>query len=337
MWKALSCFVAAVALSVGACGEDSGRAASDHFVASRQPEKSFAPLLSLNGRERAFPVSTSYFLRNSGLEWVGGPCPGLEIDIAAGRNSLPLTGVKNLPRLQARRLGKEPAYRQRAVARGCAGYRSESFSSSQHTRVFDSEDRPPGVYLNEGFNLDILTDYQHGEKKLAPDGSLAGIPVYYAVERLDERRQLRVSYWLLFGRGEAIGPDGKTVVHEGDWERVDVVLRLRGRHRFTPVAVRYRVDSKMKVVPWTDVEHVGGTHPVVYIAPGSHTPYPHGDDTRKRLALRSWSRLRDVRREPWYGYGGGWGAFGFSDAESGPLGPSPYNLSSDTGMAPGGF
>ena len=39
---------------------------------------------------------------------------------------------------------------------------------------------------------------------------------------------------------------------------------------------------------------------------------------------RTWNLLSDAQKEPWYGYGGVWGAIGTRPGTIGPLGPSSY-------------
>lgn len=330
-----------------ACGDGSDGDAPAAPIEARDPAVTFAPLVMLHGREPTFPISTEHFLKNSGLEWAGGPCP-LEQDVAIGLRSRRLSGgvppgAKPVPPMTAKGLGGDRAYRFTPWTSNCVKTRGRTFASNQRTRPYDVEDRPLGLYVDEGFNLDILTDYQPGPRRLAADGSVTGVPAYYAREDVtaDGRRALRISYWLLFGRGQTPDPKtGKPVVHEGDWERIDVLLR-RGRKAssYVPVNVRFRVDGRFETVAWEGVERrgPGSTHPVAYLSRAAHTPYPSAATTGGRVPWRTWDRLRDVRREPWFGYGGGWGAFGASAAESGPLGPSPFELDSSAGMTPRGF
>jgi hypothetical protein len=39
---------------------------------------------------------------------------------------------------------------------------------------------------------------------------------------------------------------------------------------------------------------------------------------------RAWEFLLDARVQPWYGFGGAWGAPGGMGGTTGPLGPSPF-------------
>jgi hypothetical protein len=328
------------------CGQTSEADEPAKPVATRDPAATFAPLVMLDRREPTYPISADYFLKNSGLEWAGGPCP-FEQDVANGLRSDKLSGAgsgaPSLPPLTAVRLGGKRPYSFKPWTRRCLDTLETdrpTFTTDQRTRPYDLEDRPNGLYVDEGFNLDILTDYQPGPKRVARVDSIEGVPAYYAEERMTSggKRMLRLSYWLLFGRGEAKDPKtGKPVPHEGDWERIDVLLR-RGQKAasFFPVNVRYRIDGDFKTVAWVGADRrgSGSTHPVAFLVRAAHTPYPHASTTDKRVAWRTWDRLRSVRREPWFGYGGGWGAFGFTAAESGPLGPSPFELESAIGMSP---
>ena len=85
----------------------------------------------------------------------------------------------------------------------------------------------------------------------------------------------------------------------------------------------------------------GGTpYPVVFVAKGSHASYPKAGLTTQCVAggrlcsvdihqqgkpRATWlGPLQDVAAEPWYGFGGAWGAVGSLDDFTGPLGPSRY-------------
>jgi hypothetical protein len=156
---------------------------------------------------------------------------------------------------------------------------------------------------------------------------------------------LRVTYWLLYGYDQARGADDEELIgHEGDWQHVVVRLSRRGKGRWKPVAIELAggVAEPVRRFAWSDVER-SGSHPVVFSAKESHALY-RDPGRRRRLvrldegvqiaydetatcddcsAWRTWRQLRPVRREPWYGFGGGWGLAYEGDAASGPLGPRP--------------
>jgi hypothetical protein len=318
-----------LAFAAGGCGEEGEAPAT---IVTGDPAATFAPLVRLHPRERSFPMSARRFLAKSGLEWSGGPCP-LEIDVSASASSRAAAGDR-IPPLDPTKLGTEPAYKVRPHVSNCIDLRPHTYSTTMRTRPFDTDDRPVGLQVDEGFSLDILSNAQPGRLRLGGDGTLAGVPAYYARDpsSIGGRTGLRLSYWLLYGRGKAPDPDqgDRLVGHEGDWERVDVLVRReRGRDRYTPVSIQHFSGGERRLVtPWNDTERAGAssTHPVVYAARATHTPGPRGDCIPSCTDWKTWRLLRDVREEAWFGYGGGWGAFEPTAAAAGPLGPSPFQL-----------
>jgi hypothetical protein len=323
---ALSVLLAVVA-SCGGGGEASD---SQRAIATRDLVTTFAPLVYLSGREPWYPMSAARFLANSGLEWDEGPCR-YERDVSASASSAALAGSP-VRELDASKLGREPAYRVRGLSADCVSPRPGTYSSAQHTRPFDREDRPVGLYLDEGFHLDILTAAQPGRRRVGSDGSLAGVPVYYARDRMGVhgRPGIRLSYWMAFGRGDVPKPEPEAeTYHEGDWERVDVLVQIKRPGRYLPVAVHlYEGGDRLHEIPWSDIERdgPGAAHPVVRLARGTHAPRRSSGGCARCIPWRTWRLLRNVRREPWFGYGGGWGSSGNADDTSGPLGPSPFDL-----------
>jgi hypothetical protein len=316
--------MALAVVTLAACGAGGGDRQGP--IATDDPARAFAPLVRLANGETTFPVSALFILDNSGLEWAGGPC-GFERDITPSAELAPGESSP-LPPLVPARLGREPdSYKVRPHYNGCHRLRSEVFTSAQRTRPFDTEDRPVGLHLDEGFNLDLQLGPARGRRRLGPDGSLIGAPTYYAVERakVDGRSGLRISYWILFGVEARTDRYGETL-REGDWERIDVLAqRGPGKHRYTPHTVDYRIGKRVERVTWDDVQLTRGAHPVVYLDRGLHTPRPAGQ-CDGCTEWRTWRRLRDVRAEAWWGYGGGWGEIGSNDADSGPSGPSPFEI-----------
>lgn len=304
-------------------------------VAAGDPVVAFAPLVLLAAEERWLPMGAEEFIAASGLEWVGGPCR-YERDIAASNASRAAAGNR-IPPLSVPRLGAPNGYRVRPLRADCRTPRPRVYTTDQRTRPFDTRARPPGLRLDEGFSLDILTDAQPGDPRRALGGVIEGVPVYFARSRprAGSPATLRVSYWMLFGRGEVADPEsGGQGYHEGDWERVEVLLRCdrsRGAHRL--VAVRYRQDGRWARRSWrrASLAGPGGTHPVVSLGRGTHVPRI-GMRSGRALPWLTWRQLRHVRSERWFGYGGAWGAGGDSDATSGPLGPSPFDVGPDRSL-----
>jgi hypothetical protein len=348
----------ALALALAGCGASEQATEPVRAAKTSSPATTFAPLVQLDAREKWRPMSTEQFLRSSSLEWTGGPCP-LEANLAAGPNSSRTTG-EGAPPLDAGRLGGPGSYSYRPRRADCRGTGSRSYSTADHTRPHDSG-RAASLADDEGFNLDLLTSVYGGDQRTTRDGDdvlVEGVPAYYAREQaqVDGGPGLRLTYWLLYGREELFQPNGDLVRHhEGDWERIDVLVRRSGSgDRYLPVAVRLHVvDGRTQTVPWQQLERAASdadapaTHPVIFAARASHTPYARPgqferrvrssyDDRWKRvreqapscpdcLGWRTWAQLRPVRKQPWYGYGGGWGANSSTADAAGPLGPSPYS------------
>jgi hypothetical protein len=106
--------------------------------------------------------------------------------------------------------------------------------------------------------------------------------VYGAVHRSGGRIALQYWYWYLddFWSGEYPPSDYVWQTHEGDWEVVTVILTRAGR----PLLAGYSEHGCGKRRPWARVPKLGRTHPLVYVALGSHANYfepgPHPLDLR---------------------------------------------------------
>lgn len=322
---------AILAIAATACGGGGDREVAER-VATSDPASAFAPLVRLDAREQAWPMSAAHFLAHAGLEWNSGrPCYFLDRDLTESGVPLdrpkPAEKASELP-LDPRRLGRTNVYRSPPDDRVCDDRNPRVYTSDQPTAPGEAEDRPAGLRLDQGFSLDIDGEFDSGEHRLADDGSLAGVPVYYAREAAG-RGILRISYWLLFGRRVTRTRDG-LAAGEGGWKRIDVLAR-RGRERnvFRPIAVEYRGSDRTLRVPWdaADLAGPGGSHPVVQLARLDHTPGP-ATKCGRCVDWNTWLLTRDVRDEPWWGYGGAWGVFQpavltGTTALSGVPGPSP--------------
>jgi V8-like Glu-specific endopeptidase len=111
------------------------------------------------------------------------------------------------------------------------------------------------------------------------------------------------------------------VLHEGDWEGLAVQLGSGNRH------VAFFQHGAPQIRELRENER-----PIVHVALGSHASYPdldvgsEGSPRIKRFETldegeETEIELVDVRSQPWYGFGGAWGAVGEISDETGPLGP----------------
>lgn len=323
-------------------------------VETTDPVRTFAPLVHLHARERHFPLGAADFIRHSMLTFGIDGCPVEQI--AQGRG-WPDANVHGLPWTRPRRLGGDRPYRFEPPADGCDRRFPRGYATTDHTRPYD-RGRDPSLRPGEGFFLDIASHRYSGDRSLVEDGRgrvLDGVPAYFErrPERVDGAPGLRIVYWLLYAATKPVGDERASVAaREGGWERVGVLLRRGGPHRYVPESVRYHVRGDARDVEWSEARRAGGrggdggdaTHPVAVSARGSHAPYPEPgrrpwalrvdgeripfrDDARICAACprwRTWERLLAVREQPWWGYGGGWGIAFAGDRQSGPLGPSPH-------------
>jgi hypothetical protein len=119
------------------------------------------------------------------------------------------------------------------------------------------------------------------------------------------------------------------VLHEGDWERVTVYLDEAKPEGAPPHSVTFYRHSTNTFKAWKDVEKEGD-HLVAYSAIGSHASLPTpgfgfidvGDPDGPRW--HTWKELAAAVEQPWYGFGGAWGALGRVREATGPLGPGAH-------------
>ena len=140
-----------------------------------------------------------------------------------------------------------------------------------------------------------------------------------------------ITYWFFY----ALNPH--VVSHEGDWEPVTVVIDEAGH-----AALRSDAHDVMRLQSLESLECVDGTHPVIYVEPGSHRagsePGQHDDNGMAgAVLLRSWrlppKPLQDMR---WACYDGAWGRVGATEATTGPLGPAFRRVPNATRLAKAG-
>lgn len=326
-----------------------GGTASDTVVEAAvtdDPAATFAPLVLLHPDEISFPIAADRFIERSSVKWSGSTCVG-RANVATGQIAKRKTPGR-VPPTDMRRLGGQTRpYVFESLRTNCKP-RPRLYRSSELTRPYDSGQRPPGLPPEEGFYLDLLSDSKDGDPPFVRSGSgrvLGDVPAYYETATVDGWRHpgMRVTYWLLYGYGKELGPRGGELAgHEGDWQRLRVLLSRRGPRRWKPVSITLGSGPTARTVPWTEFER-SGTHPVVYSARESHALYPDDGRHQRRVAVvdgtamayddtatcddclvwRTWRELRRVDREPWYGFGGGWGFSDFAAAMAGPLGPRP--------------
>lgn len=325
-------------------------------VTTPDPVTKFAPLVNLDAAERAWPTSAEAFLRQSWLVWAHDGCrdwlPGAARHVDEADDEPVQRG-----RFDPARLAGPDAYTHPP---GCGDDDGRPIPADAHTRPYDLRGRPQELKPREGWVLDLDDAARRPQANLRKDGPqtvLRDVPSYYQVypPLADGSPEVRITYWFFYALSQPPGRPSLTryVMHEGDWERVSVLLR-RGAARddYVPVSVRFHTHDGNRDVAWRAVRRwpagtADATHPVVYSARGSHASYWRAGSYenvfkvagRRQFAVRdtatacpdcpqwrTWEQLVDAQAQPWYGFGGAWGQLGGIAGTTGPLGPSSYKL-----------
>ncbi len=101
----------------------------------------------------------------------------------------------------------------------------------------------------------IAADYEQRRESL-------GYTVYGRVVK--QSSFIVVQYWFFY-----IYNDASFNEHEGDWEMIQIIMDVDEN----PVSAVYSQHLAGQRALWSDVEKVNGTHPMVYVARGSHANY----------------------------------------------------------------
>ena len=240
------------------------------------------------------------------------------------------------------------------------------YQLKEFTRPFDADSaslasaRAEGLGLRNGFFLKF-TEGDQAIRGYTPLGDRVTAPIYAQILP-DERGvgESVISYLMFYGfdpkaqaslgfdLSDLISIGDQVIAHQGDWERMDVVLGTDDE----PLEVRWFAHGctgptfdSTHIRSWDDLVAglgdggglVDGTHPIIYVAEGSHASYPTqhqagprvcpeaeggvlkgttdsaifvaGDSARWRPWLDPGSVV-DPRGECWYGFGGSWGETG---------------------------
>ena len=305
-----------------------GCGSRENAIETNRPAAAFAPLVTLDARERWFPAGAEWFIDRSVLWWsMNLGCP--DRVVAVGRRVEAEGGTDPI---DPRRLGRHDPYTRTDSTPECRFLPSPRFRADQHVRPFDDKEDPLELPQTEGFYLDLDDEFRTGPPPQdGVDGPVvpASVPVYSETraEDVDGRPGVRIGYWMLYGRHQ---PNHRfdarywEPAHEGDWERFDVLLQHEpGSNRYTPIAVSARSEGRRRQIPWDDLRIVGGTHPAIDAERWDHDLVATSRECRRCARWRTWRRVESLAEQPWYGYGGAWGDFYGTGSKTGPLGPHP--------------
>ena len=323
------------------------------------PVLDYAPLVYLHPDDQYMPADVTHFIQNSDLRWSHGE--GCDDHSVAERGSIQASKLGTAGVLgdlspyshnPNRLLWKHPAQQgDRGSTYVSCSHHSRTFTTHDHTRPYDKNRvdandngilRHP-LFEKEGFflNLENNENIRKGLQNSSGNSSVySGAPVYY--EYVPNHY---ITYWFFYAYNKFHVGDAPDQEHEGDWERISI--RLDSNDHPDLVAY-YQHDRMPEYVSWVSMQAEGklhnGTHPIVFSAKGSHASYsyagtiefeehgiPVADHTKYGPAWSTWNSLANVKKQPWYGYGGAWGEvgdgypiFGGGESFTGPRGPSKY-------------
>jgi hypothetical protein len=170
-------------------------------------------------------------------------------------------------------------------------------------------------------------------------------PVVYGTA-LRRKSRIELQYWIWYPwdvYSPTVPPGELWQAHEGDWEAVSVIVTATGK----PLAVGYSQHGKGVRRDWAAAPRQG-THPLAYVALGSHANYPTAgtqrfdprvvdplfvsvirqsgqvpvDHTGRGRALRPALVRVTSARPSWMAFAGGWGEDGYLRVPGGQ--PTPY-------------
>ena len=183
------------------------------------------------------------------------------------------------------------------------------------------------------------------EAVLSPEAGGPPIVVYAHVVRDEDPDHITIQYWALYFYNDWFNK------HEGDWEMVQVTLTAEGEPEWVVLSQHHGGTRRA----WANAPVEENTHPVAYVAQGSHANYyasdeiyPNGKDVgsaRVEILDRTGSSGRvipDVILLPkrdglsadpaawpgaeWLSYRGHWGETAVQSDFGGPLGPADKGL-----------
>lgn len=305
------------------------------------------------GREETFfPMAVEHFVAESRLYQNGQSNP---IELAGGLNLETLGQISPrksqhtyLTYVADRTISDEAGWREWFEHKGLQRGLDEEVPEDE--QIGDGDTDADTAFGIGAFVRDSVTETQ----RLPPEITTASLetyrrytdfsrypPIYY-YRVMNQRGFTVIQYWYFYAFNDwGTAHDGMND-HEGDWEMV--YLFLEGDQ---PAYVAYAAHFGVIPYAWAEVELVEETHPVVYVACGSHGSYPHKGthDIAKLLKDRAegdsatrfgpstpvpWGSPVDLASQPWaLNFAGHWGTVFtrlgtdiISTGVQGPLGPA---------------
>lgn len=315
----------------------------------------YAPIMRFSRGERFFPMAVDDFLTYCALHAKGQDRP----IIPRGQVTLnDLSRHGNSPDVFLRSVAKGPLHGKEVASKWGAGAIRLYYDWTQNPIPPWSEAMARSAYdwfseKTKGATKlfwwnNLLLPKAHADKKrgvreelprfkLPQDVRASAIDAYEASQGKDrnytyyyramkQAGYLDLQYWFFYPYNDWAGGYNGFNDHEGDWEGFHVFFKLDGgNHPIEPPAyVCYLGHHSRITKPWdhSDIEKIG-THPVIYVAAGSHASYPESKHyplmalynlidyaTGETLTLDhdQWQSRINLETVPWLStYLGSWG------------------------------
>lgn len=216
-----------------------------------------------------------------------------------------------------------------------------------YTDEWIRSDEARDVFLQGGYFLQIPSN-EDQEQVYRGDVQLTRTKLYGHVFR-DEQSKIRIQYWMFFPYNLAPSVAGVRLNHEGDWEHITIQLNEQEELETVAYASHnnegkryFRNELQFCDGRNTEKTHYSDTHthPVVYVALGTHASFATSGEQKRGWYLPSdytgeGSYLQTLRRvcnlgereAPMPGadfirYAGLWGEIGTNPISTGPKTPS---------------
>ncbi len=265
----------------------------------------YAPIMRFSRGERFFPMAVDDFLGYTALHAKGSRRPAVPRGRVTAADLLrrgavdlflrsveggPLTGIEVASQWGAATIkllsewASKPAVAWTPNLAGTA-YRWFSEKTSAATKrfwwndlVFAQLSRALGADLGrDDLPRFVLPGDMRQAAITAYDESQAGRPRFtYYHRTMREGDYLNLQYWFFYAYNDWGNGYGGFNDHEGDWEGFHVFFKLDGGQPVEPPAFVCFLGHESRLTKSWDhpeVEKVG-THPVIYVAAGSHASYP---------------------------------------------------------------
>ncbi len=284
-----------------------------------------SPVVFIHHEETHWPMDANNFVEESKLVWSHQECldhtEAEPFSVDASR-----LGVKSSTAAYSHFAGD--------LSSSSCQHTDRLFYAWDHTRPTD-DGRDPLLGDREGFILDLEDSFRRGNRGLRPVP-----PAFYEYQPprpVDASGTYSgyIVYWFFSGYNGRTGDE-----HEGDWEHVAVHLDRNGNA--TEVAY-YQHYCDPDVQPLANVLYdQGTTHPTVFSALEGHGSWAENGNVQQTSTCalgtdemdygKRWDTtfLKDARKQPWFGFGGGWGELKDTSIGQGPLGPSSYRWKGTT-------